>query len=168
MKLNITVKKNIVPLIVLKRRLAMLANTKTEVGFFADKKYGPENDNLPVAQVAWWQEQGTFSKSTGSAHIPARPFFLTTMHVLTKGLPAKNLTKRMAWAAEMFLFKRMSPIPAMENAGEVVKEQLQGAIDRWSHPRNADSTIAQKGFNNPLIETGFMKDSVAFRVVKRK
>lgn len=168
MKLNITVKKNIVPLIVLKRRLAMLADTKTEIGFFADKKYGPENDNLPVATVAWWQEKGTFSKSTGSAHIPARPFMLTTISAFRRGATAKNLVKRMAWAAEMFLFKRMSPIPAMENAGELVKDEMQKQIDRWTVPRNAPSTISQKGFDNPLIETGFMKDSVAFRVIKRK
>lgn len=164
MKVNVRVKKNIVPLIVMKRRLNMLAQTSMEVGFFSDKTYGPENDNLPVAQVAFWQERGTYHWATGEEHIPARPFFLTTIDSFKRG---RNVSKRLAIAVQMFLIDRMSPIPAMKNLGEFLQKQLQDSIERWSVPPNAKSTVDKKGFNNPLIETGFMKDSVAFRVIKR-
>ncbi|HBD0337127.1 TPA: hypothetical protein KGE85_004594 [Escherichia coli] len=48
--------------------------------------------------------------------------------------------------------------------GEHIKGQLQMSVRDWESPPNAASTARQKGFNNPLIETGHMMDSVDYSV----
>lgn len=53
----------------IQRRANQLANAKIKVGFFSESKY---DDNLPVAQVAQYNEYGT-SKA------PARPFMRTAV-----------------------------------------------------------------------------------------
>ena len=49
----------------MKKNLKAGKHLSVNVGFF-DEMYGPENDNLYVAQVAQWQEEGTDK-------IPMRP-----------------------------------------------------------------------------------------------
>ena len=53
---------------------------------------------------------------------------------------------------------------AMEIVGIKVSEQLQESIVKFKDPANAPSTIAQKGFDDPLINTGDMLRSVEYQV----
>lgn len=48
--------------------------------------------------------------------------------------------------------------------GTLIKGQLQDSIVNFTTPRNAPSTIARKGFDKPLIDTGHMLNSVDFEV----
>ena len=126
-----------------------------DVGFF-DEYYGPENDNLPVAQVAKWQEEGT-------ENIPMRPF-------MRAGFMIKNVEKEGWITAEV---KQMLDAVAMgrmtwnqlyHRLGPVMVKIMQKEIEMWSIPMNAPRTRELKKFNNPLIDTGKMLDSVEYRV----
>jgi hypothetical protein len=44
--------------------------------------------------------------------------------------------------------------------GENVKGQLQKSIRDMKDPPNAKSTVAQKGFDDPLVKSGHMLNSV--------
>lgn len=52
----------------------------------------------------------------------------------------------------------------LEAAGQLLARRLYENIAGWSNPRNADSTIARKGFNDPLVEFGGLLSSVGYRV----
>ncbi|MGF6633530.1 hypothetical protein [Paraburkholderia sp. MM6662-R1] len=55
---------------------------------------------------------------------------------------------------------------ALAQMGELIQGELQESIRDFSDPQNASSTIAQKGFNDPLIESGHMMNSTSHRVTK--
>ncbi|EPD6208791.1 hypothetical protein ACSCYG_005675, partial [Klebsiella pneumoniae] len=48
--------------------------------------------------------------------------------------------------------------------GERIKGQIQSSIIAFSEPPNAKSTVDQKGFNDPLIWSGHMLNSVDYEV----
>ena len=50
--------------------------------------------------------------------------------------------------------------------GEYVKGQLQKSIRDLKTPVNAPSTVQKKGFDDPLIDTGHMINSVDYEVMK--
>jgi hypothetical protein len=53
---------------------------------------------------------------------------------------------------------------ALARLGKHIGEQLQDSIREFDSPENAKSTIAKKGFNKPLVDSGNMLRSVDFEV----
>lgn len=105
---------------------------------------------MPVAQVALIQEYGD-----PSHNIPPRPFMKWTVY--------KNAKK---WKEQIrrLIYDTMSLKATLEDIGPVVAEDIQDMITDWSEPPNAQSTVKQKGFNNPLIDSGQLRDSVRYKV----
>ena len=52
----------------------------------------------------------------------------------------------------------------LNSMGALIKGQLQQSINDLTSPANAKSTIAKKGASKPLIDTGYMWNSVDYRV----
>lgn len=138
----------------MKKNLKAGKHLSVNVGFF-DEYYGPENNNLPVAYVAKIQEEGLGP--------PMRPFIrngfmeenIKTLSWLTpqvKGMISAVALGQMSWNQ---LYQKLGPIFV-----EIMKKE----IEDWSIPMNAPLTIELKGFNDPLIDTGKMLDSVEYRV----
>lgn len=113
-----------------------------EVGFFPVSTY---ENGLPVAQVAYWQEFGTYN-------IPVRAFFRTTFQNEKYNIGnefAKQLKK-----------SNFDIDISFKYLGNHLKYKLQESIQDWDTPANAPSTIKSKGFNNPLVWNGKMTESV--------
>lgn len=55
---------------------------------------------------------------------------------------------------------------AMEQVAELMGKDVRATIDAGVPPSNAPSTVAKKGFNHPLIETGAYRDSIVGEVTK--
>jgi len=51
----------------------------------------------------------------------------------------------------------------MASTADFIKSLIVEAIDDGMPPPNAPATIAKKGFDHPLIETGEMRDSIETR-----
>ncbi|EAR4362662.1 hypothetical protein ELU49_24020 [Salmonella enterica] len=88
--------------------------------------------------------------------IPPRPFFRKMIE-----------HKSPEWGEKMATLLRTNDFDtatALVYMGEHIKGQLQMFIRGWKKPPNAASTVRQKGFNNPLIETGHMMNSVDYSV----
>ncbi|HCR5812727.1 TPA: hypothetical protein OO304_003822 [Shigella flexneri] len=88
--------------------------------------------------------------------IPPRPFFRKMIE-----------HKSPEWGEKMATLLRANDFDtttALVCMGEHIKGQLQMSVRDWESPPNAASTARQKGFNNPLIETGHMMDSVDYSV----
>lgn len=53
-----------------------------------------------------------------------------------------------------------------EKVGARIQRDIQRKIRETSEPENAAATIARKGANNPLIDTGRLRQSVTYKVVR--
>ena len=135
-----------------RQKLAELAarseTAKVRVGIIEQADY---EDGQSVAQVAFWNEYGT-------AHIPPRPFFRNTI--------AEHKNKWPQQAAALMKANGGDVHQALELMGEGVKGQIVATIQAFREPKNADSTIRKKGFDDPLIHTGDMWRSIDYEVTE--
>lgn len=137
----------------MKRNLTRNENFEAKVGFF-DGTYA-NGESVPY--VAALNEEGTHS-------IPARPF----MRVDT--LSSENKKK---WTEEYIPFVdgiaqgHFTWRQLHELLGNTVKDAMKLAIVERNAPPNSPLTVQKKGFNDPLIETGLMYDSVKSKVERR-
>lgn len=136
-----------------------------KVGFFPESRYGPENDNLPVATVAMWQEEGTRGGQNNGSGIPARPFMRYTIESLRKG--DKDYSNILRREFVRFLDGKITKSKMISELGDYTKDQMKDNIVRWSTPPNSQSTIDRKGFNDPLVESGKMWQSVDSKLGRR-
>ena len=135
-----------------KAKTAKARSEQVDVGFFSSARYP---DGTYVASVAAWNEYGT---STG---VPERPFFRNAiagadraiMPIMKAGIDPKT----------MALDERTASL-----VGEVMKARIQQSIVMLREPPNAPSTTAPrprgKGSDNPLIDEGFLHESVTYAV----
>ena len=147
----------------LKKRMAALDGREARIGWFEGQTYGPENANLPIATVAMFNEEGTIGGQGNGSGIPSRPFIRTFFLGLKNSAAFRSF---MANELKLYLAKEKTAHQVMKKLGEFVREGLKKTIANWSHPPNSDSTIAQKGFNNPLVETGLMAKSIKVKVMR--
>ena len=124
------------------------SNKRLEVGFFESAKY--ENGEY-VANVAKIQEYGTLK-------IPARPFFRNAI--------AKNGAKWLTFMKNQFTSNQNLDL-SLNQAGELARGDIVASIMQTNNPPNAEATIKAKGSSKPLINTGFMRASVTFKVVNK-
>ena len=120
-------------------------NASVRVGVLENATYP---DGTPVAMVAFWNEYGTRTS-------PVRAFFRTTVSEQKKNwvLSVQNLMKM-----------HNDPKQVMGLIGIHMQEQIVQSINTWSDPPNSAYTIAKKGFDKPLVETGLLMRSIKSEV----
>jgi hypothetical protein len=119
-----------------------------EVGFMEGATY-PDGTSVPM--VAAIQEFGAPANN-----IPPRPFF--------RGMIAKDSPH---WGDQLGTLLKATQYDgsrALELMGEEIKGELTESIRDFGTPANSESTVDQKGFNDPLIDTGHMINSITARV----
>jgi hypothetical protein len=109
-----------------------------------------EASNLPVAQVAFWNQYGT-------SRTPARPF-------ITQMVESKSPRWGNALGANLRAVNYDSE-KALRRTGEGIQGQMVQSIRDWRDPPNAPRTVKEKGFNKPLIDTAVMIRSVDYQVL---
>lgn len=135
----------------LEKKLGMqigIKNPILEVGFLEDAKY---ENGMPVAQVAYQNEFGTHK-------IPPRPFFRTAIK--------KNANKWLSFFHNRA--KENDPLVVLGMLGEAIRGDIMQSINQTNTPANAESTIRAKKSSKPLVDTGFMRASVDFRLRSKK
>lgn len=133
-----------------------------DVGYLDSKRH--KGAKMTIAQLAYLQETG-FSHSFNGRTIvtPARPFLSTSTYVAWGTTFLPNRVPDIL--SSLFLPNRSSKA-TIEKLGRLTTEFVKDAIDGWTIPENAPYTVKLKGFNNPLVETGQMRDSVQYKVRK--
>ena len=112
---------------------------------------GSEKNGVPISQVATWNEYGT-------SRIPSRPFI------------AIATDESKGWQGEVKMqvggITSSADVNGVLNTiGEQMKKDIKNVIgDRSKLKPNAPSTIAKKGFDAPLIDTGKLQESIDFEV----
>lgn len=121
------------------------------VGFLENATYpsAAGEKTLHVAQVAFWNEFGT-------VRAPARPFF--------RNMVADQSPQWGAKFAKIVQASGLNNRRALGLMGEHIKDELVKAIVDWPAD-NAPSTVAKKGFNKGLIDTGVMQRAPAYEII---
>ncbi|MEY1087317.1 hypothetical protein AB7160_00470 [Morganella morganii] len=117
-------------------------------GILEEAKYP---DGTQVAQVGYIQEYGA-----PEAKIPPRPFFRAVINEGKQVWPAI-----LASGVEHYQGDVKSALALL---GEQIVGELSQSVRDWNSPPNAPATIAKKGFNKPLIDTGQMANSFSYEV----
>lgn len=135
---------------------------KVQVGFFENERYTPVHPirktprkPLPVAQVAFWQINGT---RAGWFRIPKRDFFGAAIRA-NQGYWPKDIV-------DLARAHNYNAARVLGLMGKAIQEDVQTQIRRWSQPPNSKKWEEIKGFNKPLIDDGTMVNAVTFRVLK--
>ena len=101
-----------------------------------------------TAQIAYDNEMG-------DGRVPPRPFMTKSAINITRERDFKSLMINGFDAQNA----RMNPA-LIRTMGTLLKATMRQTIVRLLHPRNAPDTVLKKGFDNPLIETGYMRDHI--------
>lgn len=133
------------------RELKKMTDMEIQVGFQGDQKY---EDGTSIAQVAAINE-------FGASDIPERPFMRQSFE------NHESVLQAACDAAQRLVSSGGSAEQALQQIGVVAKGLVQDEIVNGGFAPNAESTIKKKGSEQPLIDTGTMRQSVNF-VVKRR
>lgn len=120
------------------------------VGVHSDAK--PEENGESTAVVA-------AKNHFGVGRIPARPF-------LDKGVERERAAIATAIAKALSAGKR--PEEAVAQAALLAVRGVQKQIDDTLSPPNSPMTIARKGSSHPLIDTGNLRQSIAYKLHDRR
>lgn len=143
----------------MKKELLKGSTLEVQAGIVEPTYYGSDNDNLSVAQVWQWQEEGLPAQN-----IPTRPAIrVGFMAPIKKGLYDSYFVESIQRIAEgKSTFKQ-----EYTKLGVMAKADLKEAVEQWDSPRNSPFTVAEKGFNDPLRDSDRLYDTIDFKVAKR-
>lgn len=125
-----------------------------EVGFLDASKVHDGGGGQTIVEIALANEFGT-------DRIPERAFMRTSAKELTPR--ARELAAKLLAAA---IAGTITIDQALDRLGLFIQTGIKRTIDDWEIPPNAPSTIARKGANNPLVDTGQMRNSVQYVKVR--
>lgn len=154
MSIKVEVSSNLKPWQDVKAQLKVLQELGIDIGWFGSH-YGPENQSLYHAQVAAWNE-------TGTKTAPPRPYFRVGFRDFLKAGGGNNA---FAYVIQQVV-NGQQPLKPCQNIASVFVQSVKKIMEDWDSPPNAKSTIEQKGFNDPLVETHELIDNLTFKVRK--
>jgi len=156
MSMKLTVDKS--PWLALKKSFDKAEMLEDRLGWFEENRYGSDNENLPMAQVAQWIEEGVASKN-----IPPRPYMRVGLRgALMKGsndASFKRIITAVANGQDVF--------KALHREGDSFRQTLRQVMLDWDTPPNSPVTIELKGFDDPLIESSELISNVSVKTTKR-
>ena len=134
------------------KMLKELTGKQVRIGF--QRGEATEEDGTDICDVAAWNELGT-------ANMPSRPFLRKSVDENEQKI--NNFLK----SQKRSLLGGASADQILKEIGIFQKDLIQEKITEGSYEPNAASTVAKKGSNKPLIDTGRMRQSVNY-VIKKK
>lgn len=150
----------------LKKNFIEAQKVEGRLGWFPEARYGPENENLQMAQVAKWNEEGHNNGSGAlipGAETPPRPFMRVSLrNELVSGSNDKEFRRMVEAVAE-----GKSILQPLKQAGNEFKNTLRQVMIDFDDPKNAALTIQLKGFDDPLINSGQLVANVDYKVSKK-
>lgn len=137
----------------IRKSLRSIDNKVVQVGFF-DTYYGPENDNLPVAQVAQWNEEGE--------GIPMRSFIRQGFIETLKKSPEFN--EQVFYKIGLVAEGKMNMEQLLSSLGPSLALMMKKEIIDFKTPRNSPLTISLKGKDDPLRDSDTMLNAVDWKL----
>lgn len=160
---KVTIKSNTKEWDKIKKRMLNPIVRSVDVGWFTEARY---ENGVPVAWIALLNEYGYVTSGRFRGYHPPRPFFrafwqaYSTTEIATKlhiiPMVQKVSLGKMTWNQ---LYKELG-----DNLVKWVKERI---VD-YKSPKNSPLTISLKGFDDPLIETKTMLNTIRYRISRSK
>lgn len=114
-----------------------------------------EGNEVDLCDIAMWNELGT-------SKIPARPFLSNSID--------KHETEITAFVEQCFsqlLSGTINEEEMLKKIGVYLKGVVQKEIVDGDYAPNAESTIKRKKSDRPLIDSGYMRQSVSFFITPK-
>lgn len=118
--------------------------------------------NVPYLVIPYRKDGVMTYIKKKSVSIPARRFMertITRHEGRWQTLAMQQLTKLMNGDGTAMM--------ALHMIGHIAVEQMKSEIVRFKVPHNAPLTVANKGFDDPLIDTGALRDAINYRIVPK-
>ena len=128
-----------------------LDGARIDVGLFEGDV---DEEGKSLAVIGAIQEFGS-----PAANIPKRPW----LGRATRENQSK-WQQRFQEVAFAIISGRSNALRMMTAFGDKIAKDVRRTINAITTPRNAPSTVARKGFDDPLVETGLMRATVRSRV----
>ncbi len=140
----------------LMKELRELASLEVRIGYQRGELAGSDDGSsrAELVDIAMWNELGT-------VNIPSRPFMRDSVD---KHIAAIN---HVLTAQKDALLNGASAREILETVGLFQQDLIQTEIEQGDFVENAKSTIRRKGSDKPLVDTGRMKNSVLYYIVKK-
>lgn len=135
-------------------RVGVLADAPKKTGTRTGKRGRQIQQAATLAEVAAAHEFGT-------ATIPQRSFIRATVDLKAGEIGALQ-EKLAAQVAE----GKITPEVAMERLGAAAQGMVQTRIAEGIGPALAPATVARKGSDKPLVDTGQLRSSVTYQVLQ--
>lgn len=132
----------------MKKALASLERLAKRGGFTIDVGFADEKN----AKKAKFNELGT-------KDIPERPFMRTAFDRNMKKYNAMSRRSLASIASGQRTLERFEDVIAQEMSDDLVE-----SIKTWRTPPNTTATAREKGFNDPLVNTGEMQAAVVVSI----
>ena len=117
----------------------------------------PSGNSQRLVEIAWWNEFGTRTKA-GEVKVPERPALRSTI------IEHRYYREEMMHALKAVLTGKSTTTKEFKRVGLKAETDIKAAYREWLSPPNAESTIEIKGFDNPLIHTGALRQAIAYRL----
>lgn len=142
----------------LMKELRELAELEVRIGYQRGKgavtSADDDKSRADLVDIAMWNELGT-------VNIPSRPFMRDSADKHMEDI------NHMLAAQKDALLKGATAREILNTIGLFQQDLIQTEIEQGDFVANAPSTIKKKGSDKPLIDTGTMKNSVHYQIVKK-
>lgn len=154
LKTYIKTKSNLRGLTALKKKMQTIEKYSAQAGYYDNKH--------PTAGISYAYLASIHEFGTRDGRIPQRDFI--TQAYLDWMI---SVNHEAAKAATDIIYRGVPVRKALKGLAEDGADFITNAAYSFDSPSNAASTIANKGFDNPLIETGKLANGVKSKVVAK-
>lgn len=157
---KIEFKQGFVDLAKLEKHLQKLQGEFTEVGYTTQQMHQSEesDDVISMADLATILHEGAPKN-----RIPPRPFLRGTLQSLTAPTRQRFLRKPFMKYLQSVKNKQVSVDQMLLDLGKIIRKEVQsnfGNQNKLGLRRNAPSTERIKGKNDPLVDSGDLRDAM--------
>jgi len=140
----------------LMKELRELSGLEVRIGYQRGTLSGRTDDSsrADLVDIAMWNEFGTVD-------IPSRPFMRDSVDKHEADI------NYMLAAQKDALLHGATAREILNTAGIFQQDLIQTEIEQGDFVANAPATVRSKGSDKPLIDTGTMKNSVHYQIVKK-
>lgn len=168
-RVSVKIKENLKGLKRLGKKLHEQKDMLAEVGHFDGHPHPFDTGGETIAGISLMQQQG-FRLPNGS-RVPARPYMLIALESPAFIKAYNNTVMKVAFGeakvSKTGRVKNVTIKSELPKLAKLLKELTMGVIQTsLGLTRNSPITIATKGFDKPLVETGNLVNDIEFKLSK--
>lgn len=168
-RISLKITENLKGLKKLGKKLATQKDAVAEVGHFDGHPHPFDTNGETIAAISLMQQQG-FRLPNGRK-VPARPYMLIALESPAFVKAYNEAVMKIAFGetrvSKTGKVRSVTISSELPKLARLLREVTMGVIQTsFGLTRNSDITIARKGFDHPLVETGNLVNDIEFKLSK--